>query len=169
MPLRNAEPDFDPRERFVLYRLCDCSVCEGTGKDFSDFPPDAHEQFRTGKNARPKCPECRGEGRVRELLATCESPEAVGVALVTLAREGEGGGGPLGLLDRMPECEACSGAGYFERSWIEHASDEPCADCKGSGIKPTGTWLVSPWLPSARNVTDAARTLAKSKKRAHTD
>ena len=103
MPLRNAEPDFDPRERFVLYRLCDCSVCEGTGKDFSDFPPDAHEQFRTGKNARPKCPECRGEGRVRELLATCESPEAVGVALVTLGREGEWEECPFGLLDREGE------------------------------------------------------------------
>jgi hypothetical protein len=25
-------------------------------------------------------------------------------------------------------------------------------------------WLVTPWLPSARNVRDAARTLAKSKR-----
>jgi hypothetical protein len=25
-------------------------------------------------------------------------------------------------------------------------------------------WLIRPWLPSARNVTDAARTLAKSKR-----
>jgi hypothetical protein len=39
-----------------------------------------------------------------------------------------------------------------------------CETCSGSGTKPTGTWLITPWLPSARNVTDAARTLAKSKR-----
>jgi hypothetical protein len=81
-----------------------------------------------------RCSDCRGEGRVRQELATCATPEAVGVAIVTLAREGEFEDCPLGLLD--------SEAG--EESTV-------------------GKWLVRPWLPSARNVSDAGRTLAKSK------
>jgi len=122
MPLRNTEPEYDPRERFVLYRLCDCTTCEGKGKDPS-------ESFGPGSFKR--CPDCRGEGRVRQEVATCESPEAVGVALVTLGREQEWEGCAFGCLDRGGE----------------------------KGHK----WLVTPWLPSARNVTDAARTLARSK------
>lgn len=117
MPSRNAEP-VDPRARFSLYRLCECPECKGSGKVTSD---DVE-----------RCPECRGEGRVRQELATCESPEAVGVALVTLAREGEFEECPIGLLDRMGETNQ--------------------------------KWLIRPWMPSARNVTDAARTLARSKK-----
>jgi hypothetical protein len=78
-----------------------------------------------------RCLDCRGEGRIRQEVATCETPEAVGVALVTLAREGEFEECPIGLLDRGGEV----------------------------GQK----WLVRPWLPSARNVSDAGRTLAKSK------
>jgi cytochrome c553 len=104
---------------------------------------------------------------VRDLVATVSSPEAVGVALVTLAREGEFEECPLGLLDRMPECKACEGSGkdqaardLEDRTGYEGA----CVTCHGSGVKPTGTWLISPWLPSARNVTEAARTLAKSKR-----
>jgi len=158
MPLRNTSPDFDPRERFVLYRLCDCPTCEGSGKD------------RSGKFVI-RCFDCRGEGRVRQEVASCETPEAVGVALVTLAREGEWEECPFGLLDRMPECGTCEGRGkgHFPLNGYEAGDNVPCPSCKGSGVKPTGTWLVSPWLPSARNVTDAARTLAKSKKRTHTD
>jgi hypothetical protein len=109
-------------ERFRLFRLCDCPTCEGKGK------ASLLDQW-AGQPER--CPDCRGEGRVRQEIATCESPEAVGVALVTLAREGEWDECPFGLLDSEGE--------------------------KGK------KWLITPWLPSARNVTDAARTLAKSK------
>lgn len=125
MPSRHvtAEP-LDPRERFGLYRLCDCPTCEGKGKAI--FWPEQ------GPNT-VRCSDCRGEGRIRQEVATCESPEAVGVALVTLAREGEWEDCPLGLLDRDGE--------------------------KGK------KWLVLPWMPSARNVRDAARTLARSKTR----
>jgi hypothetical protein len=80
-----------------------------------------------------RCPDCRGEGRTRELVATATDPESLGVALVTLAAEGEWEGCPLGLLDKPDP-------------------DKP------------GRWLIKPWLPSARNVSDAARTLANSKK-----
>jgi hypothetical protein len=125
----------DPRERFGLYRLCKCPECEGRGKVW--------EYAQTGSfdgDKQVKCPECRGEGRIRQELAACESPEAVGVALVTLAREDEwkdANGDPcaFGLLDRMPEG------------------------------KDTGTWLISPWKASARNVSDAGRVLALSKAR----
>ena len=125
-----AEP-LDPRERYALYRLCDCPTCEGTGK------ADHYPMGAMGEVVSVKCPDCRGEGRIRQEVAACESPEAVGVALVTLAREGEwtdADGNPcaFGLLDRAGE--------------------------KGQ------KWLILPWLPSARNVRDAARTLARSKK-----
>jgi hypothetical protein len=108
-------------ERYRLFRLCDCPTCGGKGKE-ADFGGDGYR----------RCLDCRGEGRVRQELATCESPEAVGVALVTLAREGEWNECPFGLLDSEGE--------------------------KGQ------KWLITPWLPSARNVSDAARTLAKSKR-----
>ena len=112
----------DPRQRYGLYRLCECSACLGRG-----YP--LYVEHRKVN----RCPICRGEGRVREEVAACETPEAVGVALVTLAMEGEWEGCPFGLLDRDGEV----------------------------GKK----WLILPWLPSARNVSDAARVLAKSKTR----
>jgi hypothetical protein len=112
-------------ERFRLFRLCDCPTCEGKGKAWELVDGVYGGILR-------RCSDCRGEGRVRQELATCATPEAVGVAIVTLAREGEWDECPLGLLDSEGE----------------------------KGRK----WLVTPWLPSARNVTDAARTLAKSKK-----
>lgn len=119
----------DNPERFRLFRLCDCPICGGKGK------VPTHEGY--GDNTWIKCQDidggCRGEGRIRQELATCATPEAVGVAIVTLAREGEWEDCPFGLLDSEGE----------------------------TGQK----WLISPWLPSARNVTDAARTLARSKKR----
>lgn len=114
-------------ERYRLFRLCDCTACGGSGKA-ADRPRDP-----------VRCPECRGEGRVRQEIATCASPEAVGVAIVTLAREGEWHECPIGLID--------SEAG--EESTV-------------------GKWLLRPWSPSARNVHDAAVTLAKSKKRSGT-
>jgi hypothetical protein len=118
MPERYVTPN---PERYSLWCLSECPTCRGVGQVFfADY------------SSRKRCSDCRGEGRVRQEIATCESPEAVGVALVTLAREGEWDECPFGLLDSEGE--------------------------KGK------KWLITPWLPSARNVTDAARTLAKSKK-----
>ena len=92
MSSRNTEPDFDPRERYALYRLCECTRCGGSGKE----PSKEH-------TTRVRCWNCRGEGRIRQEVAACESPEAVGVALVTLAREGEFAECQFGLLDRGGE------------------------------------------------------------------
>lgn len=161
MPSRNAEPDHDPRDRFGLYRLCNCPTCGGKGKE--PYWAEIEQRYVGGK----RCPDCRGEGRIRQEVASCETPEAVGVALVTLAREGEWEECPFGLLDRTPECEACGGSGR-QRNWADHSETRECPGCFGSGVKPTGTWLVSPWLPSARNVSDAGRVLARSKRTSRT-
>ena len=100
MSLRNSEPDFDPRERYALYRLCDCTTCGGKGRLWTI------ENRPQGSGKSERCPECRGEGRIRQEVATCESPEAIGVALVTLAREGEFSECQFGLLDRGGEVNA---------------------------------------------------------------
>jgi hypothetical protein len=115
----SAEHDADSRERFSLYALRDCVECEGRGKVYAMA------------DALVRCAACQGEGRTRDLVAEAKTPEAVGVALVTLGREGEFEGVPFGLLDREGE----------------------------KGRK----WLVRPWLPSARNVSDAARTLRRAR------
>lgn len=118
---RNVTDDGEGRYR--LYRLCECTACGGTGKETG---PIVREGTR-------RCGACRGEGRTRELVASATDPQAVGVALVTLALEGEWDDGcPFGLLDSEGE----------------------------TGKK----WLISPWRPSARNVSDAARTLRNAQK-----
>lgn len=108
-------------ERFHLIRLCDCTACGGTGKVGDGVWIPAK------KAPYQRCDACRGEGRTRDLIATCATPEAIGVALVTLGREGEFDECPIGLLDTEGE----------------------------TGQK----WLVRPWLPSARNVSDAGKVL----------
>lgn len=117
---RNVTDEPNPAERFHLYRLCQCSLCDGTGK--------VHDAWPAGTS--PRCQNCRGEGRTRDLVATCATPEAVGVALVTLGREGEWNECPVGVLDTMGE--------------------------------PGEKWIVRPWLPSARNLSDAGRTLRQA-------
>jgi hypothetical protein len=101
----------DP-ERYRIMRLCPCEDCSTSGK---------------GADGK-RCKTCRGEGRQLQELATCGSKEAVGVALVTLALEGEFADDcQFGLIDREGE--------------------------KGK------KWLVLPFRPSPRNVSDAARLL----------
>jgi hypothetical protein len=75
-----------------------------------------------------RCGECRGEGRVKELVATAGDAAGVGNALIHNAREGKFAECPIGILDTEGETHQ--------------------------------KWLVSPWLPSPRNVSDAGRTLA---------
>ncbi len=128
-PLRNAEAEpvtvgagvwesftgeGDPQERFRVYRLCECDRCNGSGRD---------DKSKTGR-----CVECRGEGKVKQLVATAGNAEGVGTAIIQNAREGAFAECPIGILDTEGE--------------------------KGQ------KWLVSPWLPSARNISDAGRTLA---------
>lgn len=108
-------------ERYRIFVLCDCPECDGTGKGYDG----------TATPSTFRCPECRGEGRVRQEIATCPSPGALGVALVTLGREGEFEECPVGVLDS------------------EGAVGEK--------------WIIRPWLPSARNVSDAGRVLARSR------
>jgi hypothetical protein len=81
------------------------------------------------RSLRARCAECRGEGKVRERVAECETEADLGLAIVTLGREGEFEECPIGVLDTQGEV----------------------------GRK----WLIRPWLPSARNVSDAGRTLGR--------
>ncbi len=124
-PLHNGED-----ERYHLFRLCECTTCEGTGKVVSS---DVVYNGRGGIEASAtlqRCFACRGEGRTHELIATATDPQSVGVALVTLGREGEWDECPIGVLDTMGE--------------------------KGQ------KWIVRPWLPSPRNISDAGRVLRRS-------
>ena len=108
-------------ERYRIFVLCDCEGCGGAGR----------QRNWVDHSEKRRCPTCRGEGRVRREVATAPSPEALGVALVTLGREGEFTDCPVGVLDS------------------EGATSEK--------------WIIRPWLPSARNVSDAGRVLAKSR------
>lgn len=94
--------------RFSLYRLCECPECGGQGK---------HQQPKPLPPLWVKCEECRGEGRIRQEVASCDTPEAVGVALVTCAREGEWEGCQFGLLDREGE----EGKRWLVLPWPETA------------------------------------------------
>jgi len=95
----------DPEQRYRLYRLCECPRCRGTGK---------------GKTSGGKgkfvirCTECRGEGKVRELVATCATPGDIGEAIVRLGAEGEFEDCPLGLLDCLGE----TGKKWIVRPWL---------------------------------------------------
>jgi len=118
----------DSRQRYCLYRLCVCETCDGRGMQTYEM------RGEPVGSRRERCEECHGEGRVRQLLATCETPEAVGVAIVTLGREGEFAECPIGLLDRE---------GETNQKWI---------------LLP---WL--PADVNVRNVSQAGRMLAKSR------
>jgi hypothetical protein len=110
--------------RYRIYRLCLCDSCDATGK--------RQTTLALPNTTSVRCPDCRGEGKTLDCVATATDPESVGVALVTLALEDEFTDCPVGIMDR-PEGQ-------------------------------TGKWLIKPWLPSARNVSDAGRTLAHAKK-----
>jgi hypothetical protein len=130
MPERNVTPN---PERFRLWCLMECTTCGGRGKTQRTISSELKDGLTYAELDVQRCETCRGEGRERVEVASCASPEAVGVALVTLAREGEWSEGcQFGLLDSEGE----------------------------KGLK----WLILPWPDTARTVSSAARTLAKSKR-----
>ena len=79
---------------------------------------------------------CRDHAGILTLIATCATPEAVGVAVVTLGREHEFEDCALGILDVLGE--------------------------KGE------RWVLRPWEASAKNVSDAGRTLRAARERRET-
>lgn len=114
----------DAEHRYRLYVLCDCHACGGTGKD---------DTLAHREGPAPRCLLCRGEGKVRDVVAAAEDPEGLGLALVTLGREGELEDCAVGVLDVLGE--------------------------------PGQKWILKPWLPSPRNVSDAGRTLATARRK----
>jgi len=75
---------------------------------------------------------CRDHAGELTLIATCGTPEAVGVAIITLGREHEFEDCALGILDVLGE--------------------------KGQ------RWILRPWEASAKNISDAGRTLRTARK-----
>ena len=109
---RNVTAEFAvPEERgtFELYRLCPCHVCSETGR---------HPMV-----AGSKCGACRGEGRTHELVATATDEQSLGVALVTLGREGEWTDCPIGILEVNGE----PGHKWLVRPWKASAREVSAA------------------------------------------
>lgn len=108
-PTPCVDPDHtgrgDPEQRFRIYRLCACEPCAGSGQRIVES---------TWTTTTKRCPHCHGEGSSLDLVATCGTPEAVGVALVTLAREDELDGCPIGILDDQGE----TGHKWLVRPWM---------------------------------------------------
>lgn len=48
---------------------------------------------------------------------------------------------------------------------IELAQEGEFEDCPIGILEDGGSWLIKPWLPSPRNVADAARVMAQSKRK----
>lgn len=102
MSKTNENDDRYPRDeahRFRIYKLCDCPACGGTGKN---------------EDGISRCTLCRGEGKVRDVVAAAESPEALGLALVTLGREGELADCAVGVLDVLGE----PGQKWILKPWL---------------------------------------------------
>jgi hypothetical protein len=99
----------DPNQRFRIYRLCACEECSGSGVQVRF----ERVQYAGGRTA-VRCKACRGEGSSLSLIATCGTPGAVGVAIVTLAREDELDGCPIGILDDQGE----PGQKWLVRPWL---------------------------------------------------
>ena len=90
----------DPDQHYRLYRLCPCDACpERPG--YGHFAP---------WDGWSRCPECRGEGRTLQLVATCGTPQSLGVALVQLAQEGEFAECPIGILE--------DGGSWLIKPWL---------------------------------------------------
>lgn len=100
-----------------------------SGREDVNGDPDPRQRYRLYRL-------CPGETDP-ELIATCATEAAVGVALCTLGREGEfdvdNGDCSIGVLDSMGE----------------------------TGKK----WLIKPWLASPKNVSDAGRVLGRERRR----
>lgn len=100
-----------------------------SGREDASGDPDPRQRYRIYRL-------CPGDTEP-ELLATCASEAAVGVALCTMGREGEfdpdAGDCAVGVLDTMGEV----------------------------GKK----WIFRPWLASPGNVSDAGKVLRSAQKR----
>src|SRR3990172_6338070 len=70
------------------------------------------------------------DGGEPELVATAATPGAVGLALVTLGREGEFDDQAVGVLDALADPE-----------------------------KATGSWVLTPWCAAPRELSAAGRVL----------
>lgn len=87
-------------------------------------------------------------------LCICEACEGHGKLADTRCPECRGEGK---TLDHVANAGDEAGLGALI---ITNAREGAFDGCPIGILEDGGSWLVSPWLPSARNVSDAGRTLA---------
>lgn len=100
------------------------------------------------------CESCGGTGK-REL--TNEVLAEWGPQSSTRCPKCRGEGKALSLV-----ATAANAAGIGE-AIIHNALEGNLEDCPIGILEDGGGWLVKPWLPSARNVSDAGRSLAEAR------
>lgn len=101
------------------------------------------------------CPDCGGDGRDHSPL----DPKADRVKAMKARCPGCRGEGKT--LDLVATAATPEGVGA---AICQNAEEGAFEECPVGILMDGGSWLVKPWLPSPRNVSDAARVLAKSKK-----
>ena len=94
------------------------------------------------------CPKCKGTGKARVTRTS-----APGARCVECRGEGR-------KLDLVACCADPQGLGV---TLVTLAEEGEFDDCPVGILIDGGSWLIKPWLPSPRNVADAAKVLARSK------
>lgn len=105
-------------------------------------------------------------------LCNCEVCGGTGKAIEVLPK-GRRGGVSSSRSIKCPECRGegktldlvacCADPQGVGVTIITLGAEGEFEDCPIGILEDGGSWLVKPWLPSPRNVADAARVLAKSK------
>lgn len=108
---------------------------------------DPQQRFRIYRLCA--CGKCEGTGRDMETL----DPLTAHVDRCSTCR-GEG---------KTLECVATTGtAEGVGTAIIQMAMEGEFEDCPLGILEDGGSWLVKPWLPSPRNVSDAGRALGQA-------
>ena len=134
----HSEVEMEDPEAYRLYRLCPCGECNGTGK--LDRDEAAAYADKVGKKFVRDLPP---GGKLR--CPACRG-EGRTLELVATAGSKEAVGVALVTLALEDEWDECP-FGLMHRPEGE-----------------TGKWLIKPWGPSPRNVSDAGRTLQSARR-----
>lgn len=98
------------------------------------------------------CPECEGSGKTKPKRVRGDSR-----SIVKRCPECRGEGRTLDLV------LTCADPQALGLALVTAGEEGEFEDCPIGILLDGGGWIVKPWLPSTRNVADAARLLAKSK------
>jgi hypothetical protein len=111
-----------------------------------------------------ECTTCGGRGKTQRHVSSELKENGLTYATLDVQRcsecRGEGK-----QRSELGSCATEEALGVMLATLGREGQLEGCAHgCLDTEGEPGQKWLWKPWLPSARNVSDAARTLAKSKK-----